>query len=157
MAGASRVLVVTGAGISVAAGLPTFRGAGGIYGEDGQSIPDFQHADRMPDSLDDLWRFWGPLRDRVRDAIPTTAHHALARWQAARRQQGASVTVVTTNVTTSTSVPGADVHHLHGSLFASVCLDLDCGGRLDDDLRSDGRPTPALAARGHPARHGPVR
>lgn len=142
LAGARRVLVVTGAGISVAAGLPTFRGAGGIYGDDGQSIPDFQHADRMPDSLDDLWRFWGPLRDRVRDATPTTAHHALARWQADRREHGASVTLVTTNVDDLHERAGGAVHHLHGSLFASVCLDPDCGGRLDDDLRSDGRPTP---------------
>ena len=26
--------------------------------------------------------------------------------------------------------------------FSSVCLDPDCGGRLDHDVRSDGRPTP---------------
>lgn len=142
LASARRILVLTGAGISVSAGLPTFRGAGGIYGEDGRSIPDFQHADAMPARLDDLWRFWGPLREQVRDAAPTAAHHALAQWRARRSEHGAAISIITTNVDDLHERAGGAVHHLHGNLFTSVCLDPDCGGRLEDDVRSDGQPTP---------------
>jgi NAD-dependent deacetylase len=142
LASARRILVLTGAGVSVSAGLPTFRGVGGIYGEDGNSVPDFQHADALPAQLDELWRFWGPLRDQVRDATPTAAHHALAQWQARRGEHGAVITLITTNVDDLHERAGGAVHHLHGNLFRSVCLDADCGGRLDNDVRSDGRPTP---------------
>jgi NAD-dependent protein deacetylase/lipoamidase len=142
LAGARRVLVLTGAGISVSAGLPVYRGAGGIYGDDGQSIPAFQYGESLPAKLDDLWRFWGPVRDQVRAAEPTAAHRALAGWAARRRGDGAAVTVVTMNIDDLHERAGEDAHHLHGDVFASVCLDRTCGGRVGRDLRSDGTVTP---------------
>ncbi|MGZ4749200.1 MAG: SIR2 family NAD-dependent protein deacylase [Oryzihumus sp.] len=142
LATAQRVLVLTGAGISVGAGLPTFRGPGGLYsGPDG--IPSFMHGDALPDSLTELWQFWGPRRAQVRAAEPTDGHRVLAAWQHRRVREGAEVTLVTTNVDDLHERGGSDpVHHLHGELFTSTCMAPDCGGRVDGDSRSDGTPTP---------------
>jgi NAD-dependent deacetylase len=152
---AQRVLVLTGAGISVSAGLPTFRGTGGLYSGPG-GIPTFMHADTLPDTNTQLWQFWGPLRDTVRAAAPTAAHHALAQWQARRTDGGAEVTLVTANVDDLHDRAGdGPVHHLHGSLFTSTCLTDGCAGRVDDDLHSDGTPTPCPVC-GDPTRLGMV-
>jgi NAD-dependent deacetylase len=139
---AQRVLVLTGAGISVAAGLPTFRGPGGVY--DGPAgIPAFMYADALPDSLAELWEFWGPRREQIRAAEPTAAHRALAAWQHRRVREGAQVTLVTTNVDDLHERGGSDpVHHLHGDLFTSTCMTSGCPGRILGDERSDGKPTP---------------
>jgi len=47
------VVVLTGAGVRAAAGLPTYRGADGIY--ENADIADLHHASRLPDSLPALW------------------------------------------------------------------------------------------------------
>lgn len=137
-----RVLVLTGAGISVGAGLPTFRGPGGLY--DGpEGIPAFMHAEALPGSLAALWEFWGPRREQVRAVEPTAAHRALAAWQHSRVREGARVTLVTTNVDDLHERGGSDpVHHLHGDLFTSTCMRSGCTGRIVGDERSDGKPTP---------------
>ncbi|MEQ8231658.1 MAG: Sir2 family NAD-dependent protein deacetylase, partial [Gammaproteobacteria bacterium] len=49
LAGARRVAVLTGAGMSAASGLPTYRGIGGLYNdmaiEEGLPIEEILHAD----------------------------------------------------------------------------------------------------------------
>lgn len=148
---AQRVLVLTGAGISASAGLPTFRGRGGLYtGPVG--VPDFMRADVLPAGLEKLWEFWGPLRTRVRSAEPTAAHRTLASWQQHRVAVGAETTLVTCNVDDLHERAGSPVHHLHGSLFTTTCLTPSCAGRIDDDTRSDGAadPCPACGGRTRP-------
>ena len=100
------------------------------------------HADALPDGLQDLWRFWGPLREQARAAEPTPAHRSLAAWQHRRTSEGAEVTVATQNVDDLHERAGsAPVHHLHGDLFTSTCLNTGCTGRVEGDLLSDGSPT----------------
>jgi NAD-dependent deacetylase len=123
---AQRVLVLTGAGISVASGLPTFRGSGGIYGD--RELESFHYADQLPGSLDALWAFWGPTRATVRAADPSIGHRALAAWQQRQVAGGAEVTLVTQNVDDLHERAGSErVHHLHGNLFRSRCLEDGCG------------------------------
>ena len=152
---ARRILVVTGAGISVAAGLPTFRGAGGLYdGPDG--VPPYLHAESLPESLPQVWAFWGPFRDAVRAVEPTHAHRVLAAWQHAREQAGHEVTLVTANVDDLHERGGSSrVHHLHGSVFRTTCLDPGCPGRVDGDERTDPSTVPCEVC-GGPTRPGMV-
>jgi NAD-dependent deacetylase len=136
LASARRTLVLTGAGLSVAAGLPTYRGAGGLYTGPG-GVPPFLHADALPDNVQQLWEFWAPFRESVAVAEPTVGHRALAAWQQAREASGAGVTLVTANVDDLHERAGSSrVHHLHGSVFATTCLAPGCGIRLDEDDRS---------------------
>ena len=144
LARARRVLVVTGAGISVAAGLPPYRGVGGLYtaSEGNLAVPDFLMSEAMPASVADLRDYTARLREQVESVRPTAAHVALAEWIASSAAEGRTVTLTTTNVddlhehaaSKTDGVPGP-VHHLHGSVFANRCLDSGCGWNLVPDVR----------------------
>jgi NAD-dependent deacetylase len=151
LARAGRVLVVTGAGISVAAGLPPYRGAGGLHTDaDGNmDVPAFLPAESMPASAADLRAYAAATREKAEAVRTTAAHLALAEWIAASAANGRAVTLTTTNVddlheraaSEAGGVPRL-VHHLHGSVFGNRCLDSECGWIL----ARDERPIAARAA-----------
>jgi NAD-dependent deacetylase len=130
---AERVLVLTGAGVSRASGLPTYRGEGGIYAD--RDIEALHHADQLPDSLPALWGFWGPRRATISAAQPNAAHRAIADLQRHGPAVGRSVTLATQNVDDLHERGGSpQVAHLHGSLFRTRCYERGCAyGVRDDD------------------------
>lgn len=138
----SRVCVLTGAGISVAAGLGTFRGPGGSW----TVAPDLEqamHVRHLPENVDALWSFWGGMHDAAQAAGPTPAHRALA---------AADVTVITQNVDGLHHLAGsADTIEIHGSAGRARCLSCEWTG--PDVLRTgDGRPRcPRCGALARPA------
>ena len=79
-----RVLALCGAGLSAASGLPTFRGAGGLW----RSYDAVSLA--TPEAFDDdpglVWQFYSYRRHMALQAQPNPAHYALA--QLARRKKG---------------------------------------------------------------------
>lgn len=108
----------TGAGISVGAGLPTYRGTGGIY-EDSDLQPP--HArDLVPDRLPGLWARFG---DRLRAAgsiAPSAAHRRIGELEGLHQ---APITVVTQNVDGLHARAGSTrVIELHGTLLTMRCL-----------------------------------
>jgi len=132
LADEQRVVVLSGAGVSAASGLPTYRGAGGIY--ENADIADLHHASRLPDSLPELWGFWGPRRQTILDAQPNPAHLAIAAYQRAAATDGRSVTLATQNVDDLHERAGSpQVAHLHGTLFATRCARPGCGFRRSPD------------------------
>lgn len=126
-----RVVALTGAGISVAAGLGTFRGAGGLW----TAHPDVEaamHASGLPHNLPALWDVWGGIRRRALVAGPSPAHRALA---------DAQVQVVTQNIDGLHQDAGStDVLELHGSAAWAVCLDRRCSHRVEVDLTGEPEP-----------------
>lgn len=122
-----RLTVLSGAGISAAAGIPTYRDRKGnwLY-----SRP-IQHQEFLNDGFE-RERYWArsmrgwPL---VRDARPTRAHNALARLESA-----AHITaVITQNVDRLHQKAGSNrVIDLHGRLDKVYCL--DCGAKYCRDL-----------------------
>jgi NAD-dependent deacetylase len=119
----TRIVALTGAGISASAGLGTFRGAGGLW----TAAPELEramHAQYLPDSLELVWQVWGGLRRAALQAGPTPAHRALAR---------AGTTVITQNVDGMHQDAGsAGVLEVHGSAARARCLDGGCGWRGDN-------------------------
>ncbi len=116
-----RLLVLTGAGISVESGLATFRGNGGLwngYSVDQVATPDAWIADPAL-----VWNFYSNRRREARLAEPNDAHHALA---AIERQMGDRFFLVTQNVDDLHERAGSHrVHHMHGTLSQSRCVDCD--------------------------------
>jgi NAD-dependent deacetylase len=108
-----RVVVFTGAGVSAESGIPTFRGAGGLW-------RDFRAEDlATPDAFarDPLlvWQWYEWRRTLIRDAQPNAAHGAVARLPDA--------VVVTQNVDGLHTRGGAgDVIELHGSIVRVRCV-----------------------------------
>jgi NAD-dependent deacetylase len=129
---ARRVLVLTGAGVSRASGLPTYRGKGGIY-EDSE-IAALHHAAGLPGSLPELWAYWGPRRRSILAAEPNPAHRAIAAYQSDSLADGRTVTLATQNIDDLHERGGsAQVAHLHGTLFATHCY-ARCGYSVPRDV-----------------------
>jgi NAD-dependent deacetylase len=130
--GCRRALVLTGAGVSKASGLPTYRGAGGIY--ENAEIEALHHAEGLPETLPALWAFWGPRRATISAAAPNAAHRAIAEYQSDALRTGRTVTLATQNVDDLHERAGSrQVAHLHGSLFRTRCYDDHCSYGVRDD------------------------
>lgn len=147
LSAARRVLVLTGAGISVGSGLATFRGAGGLYTD--SELESFHDAANLPGSLPGLWSFWGPFRAQVQTARPSPAHEAIAAWQVRSSVERREVTLVTQNVDDlHARASSPHVHHLHGRLMRSRCLDPVCGYTAFDPDTHDGGVPPCPTCAG---------
>ena len=79
-----RVLALCGAGLSAASGLPTFRGAGGLWRSyDAVSLATPDAFAKDPGLV---WQFYSYRRHMALQAQPNLAHYALA--ELARRKKG---------------------------------------------------------------------
>lgn len=137
---ASRVTVLTGAGVSAASGIPTFRGADGLWSKvraETLATPEaFEHDPKL------VWEWYDWRRQMIRDAQPNAAHHVLARWT----RQRPGTTVVTQNVDGLHERAGAEgLVRLHGSIWRLRCLNPCEAGRTD--WLDDTVPLPVLPPR----------
>jgi NAD-dependent protein deacetylase/lipoamidase len=119
---ARRGVALTGAGVSAESGIPTFRGAGGLW-----TRYDPVKVSSIETFLADPAAYWRVSRERGRIALaarPNPGHRALARLEAA----GHLTAVVTQNTDGLHQESGARrVIELHGSGRHVECL--DCGRR----------------------------
>lgn len=115
-----RVVALTGAGISTAAGIPDFRGPQGLYVT--------RRYD--PDTIFDIWAFRrnpAPFYEFTRDFLgvihsiePTVTHLFLARLEA----DGVLGSVVTQNIDSLHQKAGSkNVISVHGDYWTSHCLE----------------------------------
>lgn len=80
----TNVLALLGAGLSAASGLPTFRGAGGLWRSHGAvSLATPDAFTRNPGLV---WQFYSYRRHMALKALPNPAHFALAKL--ARKKKG---------------------------------------------------------------------
>lgn len=141
-----RVVILTGAGISVASGLRPFRGPGGLWNEPGAAA--WSEVGRMADDPAGAWRFFAAMRAASLAAVPNEGHRAITRLQS-RLAERASVTVVTQNIDGLHQRAGTDgVIEVHGAARRTRCTDEACTGRpFDDDRTGDEAPRcPACGA-----------
>jgi NAD-dependent deacetylase len=118
LARASRVTVLTGAGVSAASGVPTFRGAGGLWKqyrpEELATAAAFGKDPRL------VWEWYDWRRQLIARCEPNAAHLVLAAW--ARRFP--TYAVITQNVDGLHERAGLDaVTRLHGSIWEVLCWD----------------------------------
>jgi len=115
---ARSVTVMTGAGVSAASGVPTFRGPEGLWRTFRPEKLATPEAFARDPAL--VWEWYSWRRTRVASCQPNAAHEVLARWsQDASRQ----VRVVTQNVDDLHLRAGTrDLIRLHGSLWETKCF-----------------------------------
>lgn len=127
------IVVLTGAGMSVASGLPTYRGKGGLWknGEfDSRATAEGIQADLMA-----TWELFLPMRAACREATPNEGHRALAALEAALPLD-ASFTLITQNVDgLHTRAGSQSVVELHGNILRSRCSDPECSNPAFSDER----------------------
>jgi NAD-dependent deacetylase len=115
------ILVVTGAGVSLASGIPTFRGTdpGAIWKRDVTELGTFGYFQRDPVGS---WRWYLERFDTVLKARPNPTHQAIAaleRWQLAR---GGDFLLVTQNIDTLHEQAGSrTMVKVHGSADRVRC------------------------------------
>jgi NAD-dependent deacetylase len=121
----SRIVFFTGAGMSAESGVPTYRGAGGIWKEYDYRRYACQDAfDRDPEAV---WEFHNFRRGIVSRCAPNAGHDLIVRAERALPQ----VTVVTQNIDGLHALAGSRaVHELHGNLWRVRCD--RCGTRTQD-------------------------
>jgi NAD-dependent deacetylase len=122
---ARQVLVLTGAGISVASGIKTYRGPAGMW-NDAQLLAA-HHADALPGSLPIIWATKGPVRAQALAALPNPAHLALAQLEQQLATRDGQLTIATQNIDGLHQKAGSkNVLELHGSVLRSRCSDPGC-------------------------------
>ncbi len=120
--GSRRWVVLTGAGVSAASGIPTYRDASGKW----LGSQPIQHREFVSD-IARRRRYWGRSMlgwPGVRDAEPNALHRCLAAWEAT----GAVELLITQNVDRLHQRGGSQaVIDLHGRLDRVRCLDCGAG------------------------------
>jgi len=147
---ARRIVVVTGAGVSAESGVPTFRGAGGLWKShrpEELATPEAFARDPLT-----VWEWYAWRRSVVSRCVPNPGHVALARFALdAYVLHRAEVTLVTQNVDglhhrAAESVAGegedparAYPLEVHGALHRDRCSGCRLGspGRTEVDLTSE--------------------
>lgn len=112
-----RVFILTGAGISAESGIPTFRGAGGLWRTYRVEEVGTPEAFRRDPAL--VWEFYSMRRRAASAAKPNPGHRALAQLEADLQDR---LFLCTQNVDNLHEQGGsARVVHMHGELFKSRC------------------------------------
>ena len=114
---ADRVFILTGAGISAEGGIPTFRGAGGLWRNYRVEQVASPEAWRRDPQL--VWEFYSMRRRVAAAAQPNAAHWALGRLEEKLRER---LLICTQNVDNlHEQARSRNVVHMHGELFKSRC------------------------------------
>jgi len=113
----TKLLVLTGAGVSAESGVPTFRDANGLWENhpiEKVATPEgFQQDPRL------VWRFYSERRRKARDVRPNPGHDALASAEA---KMGDRFLLVTQNVDGLHRRAGnIRLIEIHGNLFLTRC------------------------------------
>lgn len=113
----TRVLVVSGAGVSAESGLPTFRDANGLW--EGQRFEDVATPEAFESDPLLVWRFYSQRRAAALTVHPNPGHAALAALEA---RLGDRFLLATQNVDGLHRRAGSErIVELHGNLFRTKC------------------------------------
>jgi NAD-dependent deacetylase len=114
------IVVLTGAGISQAAGLPTYRGPGGLWNDPAKIA--LSNVEALESRRDEACAMFWQLYSSAREVKPTAAHRALAAFESAL-PPAASFTLITQNVDGLHQAAGSKrVCEFHGSLARWRCF-----------------------------------
>jgi NAD-dependent deacetylase len=126
---ARRVVVLTGAGLSTASGIPDFRSPGGRWSRyQPVPLPEFLARES---AREEYWRYKGGTWRLIQAAAPNPGHHALASLARAGRLE----LLVTQNVDglhERSGVPLARLVNIHGSDAQVECM--RCHGRAGREV-----------------------
>jgi NAD-dependent deacetylase len=140
---ATRLLVLTGAGVSAESGLATFRGSGGLW--EGSRVEDVATPEAFAADPERVLRFYAARRAGAGVAQPNAAHRALA---AAEATLGDRFLLATQNVDGLHGMAGSRrIVELHGSLWRSRCSACDAPA-VEDRSTEVAHPLPACDACG---------
>jgi NAD-dependent deacetylase len=117
----SRIVVLTGAGISAESGLATFRGEDGLW--EGHRVEDVATPEAFAREPALVHKFYNARRAQLAEVEPNAAHRALARLEA---EWPGDLLLVTQNVDDLHERAGSTrLIHMHGRNSIAWCLACD--------------------------------
>lgn len=127
VADATRILFITGAGLSADSGLPTYRGVGGLYDrgetEDGLAIEDALSGEMMRARPELVWKYIREVERACAGATFNRAHEVIAALDVPGERE---VCVLTQNVDGFHSKAGSrHVIEIHGNVHRLRCTACD--------------------------------
>ena len=113
---AKNIAVLTGAGISAESGVPTFRGAGGLWRnfrpEDLATPEAFERDPKL------VWEWYNWRREVIAKALPNAGHKALVEMEG----RASKFTLITQNVDGLHDLAGnKNILKLHGDIWQIRC------------------------------------
>jgi NAD-dependent deacetylase len=122
---AQRVVALTGAGISAESGVPTFRGADGLWRQ--HRAVDLATPEAFARNPDLVWEFYNWRRELLATLTPNAAHRALVELE----RQVPEFLLVTQNIDDLHHAAGSrQVLELHGNIWRLRCT--GCGRVAED-------------------------
>jgi NAD-dependent deacetylase len=123
LAQATAVAVLTGAGISAESGVPTFRGAGGLWKEHKpEELASAEAFDKDPRLV---WEWYNWRRELIAKAVPNPGHKALVQLEIRKPR----FTLITQNVDGLHDLAGSGkMLKLHGDIWRMRCT--ECGANF---------------------------
>ncbi len=161
LANARHIIVLTGAGISTASGIPDFRGKDGLW----KKIPSYKFTiDYFLENPLEVWQLYYERFKAMGNVKPNPGHYALAKLEEA----GIIKAIITQNIDGLHQAAGSKrVIELHGNFKHAVCMTCRrlypiehafekvlkgevprcdyCGGLLKPNVVLFGEPLPAKA------------
>ncbi len=113
----SKIVILTGAGISAESGLETFRAEDGLWAQ--HRVEDVATPEGFARDPKLVVEFYNARRAQAATVQPNAAHIALARLEA---EHPGEVVVITQNVDDLHERGGSrQLHHMHGHLKGALC------------------------------------
>ncbi|MBD3666173.1 NAD-dependent deacylase [Sulfitobacter sp. TSTF-M16] len=121
----TKIVILTGAGISAESGIETFRAEDGLWAQ--HRVEDVATPEGFQRDPELVVNFYNARRAQLPDVHPNPAHKALARLES---DHDGEVIVITQNVDDLHERGGSKaVFHMHGELKSALCA--ACGHRWD--------------------------
>jgi NAD-dependent deacetylase len=117
----SKIVILTGAGISAESGIETFRAEDGLWAQ--HRVEDVATPEGFARDPKLVVDFYNARRKQASEVAPNAAHKALAELQ---QHHDGEVVIVTQNVDDLHEQGGAiKVMHMHGALKSALCAACD--------------------------------
>ena len=124
----SKVVILSGAGISAESGIDTFRDSGGLWDE--YDVKEVCTLGCLVDNRAQTIEFYDKRRSELQDKEPNYAHRVIAKLKENYPKDIAIITQNVDNLFEKAGLDDEDVIHLHGFLTKVECE--ECG--LDYDI-----------------------
>ncbi|MFO8145328.1 MAG: NAD-dependent deacylase [Candidatus Syntrophosphaera sp.] len=123
----TRLLVLTGAGISAESGISTFRDSGGLWEK--HRVEDVSTPGGFAKDPAKVWKFYKERYKQAQNAEPNSGHYALADLEA---YLGDNFALITQNIDgLHTRAGSRRMIEMHGSMQKTLCS--KCGTKCDLD------------------------
>jgi NAD-dependent deacetylase len=143
----SKRAVLTGAGVSAESGVPTFRGAGGLW--EGRRVEDVATPEAFARDPREVWEFYRWRLRKLAEVKPNRGHYAIARLE----QKSEPFWLITQNIDGLHAAAGSrNVIEIHGTIRFARCHEChwqrDIREIIDEELprcqKCDGLMRPAV-------------